>query len=63
MICRFVEAVAGELGLTLAYNIDGHITGRRKPNGSMPFWILLYANNMVIVEKSHMQIQALLATI
>ena len=29
----------------------------------MPFWIILYADDMVIVEKSHVQIQALLATI
>ena len=28
-----------------------------------PFWILLYADDMVIVEKSHVQIQALLATV
>ena len=62
-ICSYVEATAGELGLTLAYNIDGHLTGRRKPNGNMPFWILLYADDMVIVEKSHVQIQALLATV
>ena len=64
-ICRYVEATAGELGLTLACNIDGHLTGRRKPDGSMPLWILFYADidDMVIVEKSHVQIQALLATV
>ena len=42
-ICRYIESKEGELGFNLAYNIDGHLTGRRKPNGSMPCWILLYA--------------------
>ena len=50
-ICRYIESKAGELGLRLAYNIDGHLTGRRRPNGSMPCWCLLYADDMVIFEQ------------
>ena len=37
-ICRYIESKADELGFSLAYNIDGHLTGRRKPNGRMPCW-------------------------
>ena len=62
-ICRYIEARAGELGFSLAYNIDGHLTGRRKPNGSMPCWILLYADDMVIFEKNRERMQAVLATV
>ena len=58
-ICRYIEAKAGELGFSLAYNTDGHLTGRRKP--SMPCWILLYADDMVIFEKNREQMQAVLA--
>ena len=62
-ICRYIESKAGELGLRLAYNIDGHLTGRRRPNGSMPCWILLYADDMVIFEKSRDQMRAVLAVV
>ena len=37
-ICRFglnIESKAGDLGLKSTYNIDGHSTGCRKPNGSV----------------------------
>ena len=62
-ICRYIESKAGELGLRLAYNIDGHLTGRRRPNGSMPCWILLYADDMVTFEKSREQMRAVLAVV
>ena len=29
-ICMYIESKAGELGFKLAYNIDGHHTGRQK---------------------------------
>ena len=51
-ICRYIESKADELGFSLAYNIDGHLNGRRKPNGRMPCWILLCADDMVIFEKN-----------
>ena len=47
-ICRYIESKLGDLGFKLAYGIDGHLTGRRKPNGSQPCWILSYADDMVI---------------
>ena len=62
-ICRYIESKAGELGLRLSYNIDGHLTGRRRPNGSVPCWILLYADDMVIFEKSHEQMRAVLVVV
>ena len=40
-ICRYIESKAGELGLRLPYNIDGHLTGRRRPNGSMSCCMLM----------------------
>ena len=62
-ICRYIESKAGELGLRLTYNIDGHLTGHRRSKGSMPCWILLYADNMVIFEKSRKQMRAVLAVV
>ena len=62
-ICRYIESKAGELGLRLAYSIDGHLTGCTRPNGSMPCWILMYADDMVIFEKSREQMQAVLAVV
>ena len=62
-ICRYIESIVGELGFNLACNINGHLTGRRKPNGSIPCWILLYADDMVIFEKNREQMQAILAIV
>ena len=62
-ICRYIESKADELGFSLAYNIDGHLTGRRKPNGRMPCWMLLYADDMVIFEKNRGQLQAIIASV
>ena len=57
-ICRYIESKIGGSGFQLAYNIDGHLMGRRKPNGSQPCWILLHACDMVIFEKFCEQLQA-----
>ena len=62
-ICRYIQSKIGDLGFQLGYNIDGHLTGRRKPNGSQPFWILLYADDMVIFEKDWEQLQEELAVV
>ena len=62
-ICMYIESNAGELGFRLVYNIDGHHTGRRRPNGSMPCWTLLYADDMLIFEKNREQMQAVLAVV
>ena len=62
-ICRYIEFQADKLGFSLAYNIDGHLTGRRKPNGRMPCWMLLYADDMVMVDKNREQLQALIASV
>ena len=35
-ICSYIQSKVGELGFKLGYNIDGHLTGRRKPNRSQP---------------------------
>ena len=47
----------------MGYDIDGHLSGRRKPTGSQPCWILLYADDMVIFEKNREQLQAVLAVV
>ena len=46
-ICKYIHSKIGDLGFQLGYNIDGHLTGRRRPNASQPCWILLYADEMV----------------
>ena len=59
----YIESKAGELGFNVAYSIDGHLTGRRKPNGIMPCCDLLYADDMIIFVRNHEQMQAILAPV
>ena len=35
-ICMYIESKAGDLGPNLIYNNDSRLTGRRKPNGTVP---------------------------
>ena len=62
-ICAYIKSKASELGFRLASNIDGHLTGRRRPNGVVPCWILLYAGDMEIFEKNGEQMQAVRAVV
>ena len=62
-ICKYVQSKFADLGSQLHYNIDGHLTGRRKPNGSQPCWILSCADDMVIFKKNCEQLQAVLAVV
>ena len=50
-MCSYIESKLGDLGFRLAYNIDRHLTGRRRPKGSQPCHILPYADDMVNFEK------------
>ena len=47
----------------MAYSIDGHLIGRTRPNGSQPCWILVYADDLVIFEKSRERMQAAFAVV
>ena len=40
--------------------VPGRLIGRRKPNGKMPYCILLYADDMVIFEMNRERMHAIM---
>ena len=47
----------------MAFNIGAHLTSRRKPNGSQPFWDLSLADDMVIFQNTREKLQTVLADV
>ena len=59
-ICRCIERRVCHLGVNVGYSIDGHLTECKRPANSMTCWIILYADDIVILTDSEAKLQEIL---
>ncbi len=59
-ICRCIERRVCHLGVNAGYSSDGHLTECKRPANNMFCWIILYADDIVILAESEIKLQEIL---